>query len=79
MKKKKPKQGGNRSGAGRPMAYPGEGRSVRLSFSAPETLVKRLGMAAEQVGQSQSAIVVAGLRAILSQSTDRLADTLRGK
>jgi hypothetical protein len=59
---------------GRPVSYPGEGRAVRLSFSAPESLANRLSAASEQVGQSQSAIVVAGLRAILSQTPDRLAE-----
>ncbi len=58
---------------GRPAAYPGEGRAVRLSFSAPESLAKRLGVAADQLGLTQSAVVVAGLRSILSQTPDRLA------
>lgn len=63
---------------GRKPSYPGEGLAVRLSFSAPETLVKRLSAASEQVGQSQSAIVVAGLRAILSQTPDRLREQCGG-
>ena len=64
---------------GRKPAYPGEGLAVRLSFSAPATLVDRLAVASEQTGHSQSAIVVAGLRSILSQSPDRLQDAVAGK
>lgn len=73
MAKHKVKRGGKRNGAGRPMAYPGDGRAVRVSFSAPPGLAARLDTAADQIGKSRSAIVVAGLEQILSQSPDRLA------
>ena len=76
MKKAKPKK---KPGAGRPESYPGEGLAVRRSYSAPVQLANRLRVAAEQVGVTESAIVVAGLRSILSQSTDRLADAVRGQ
>jgi hypothetical protein len=79
MKKTKAKHGGKRQAAGRKPAYPGEGPAIRLSFSAPQSVVKRLGVAAEQLDVSQSAIVLAGLRAILSQSTDRLQDAVAAR
>lgn len=69
--------GGKRPGSGRKPAYPGEGLAVRRSFSAPAALASRLTVAAEQVGCSESTIVVAGLRQILDQSPDRLQDVLR--
>ena len=78
MAKRKEKQPPRAETRGRKPAYPGEGMAVRLSFSAPATLVDRLQVAAEQTGHSQSAIVVAGLRAILSQSPDRLRDAVAG-
>jgi hypothetical protein len=64
---------------GRPASYPGEGRAVRLSFSAPESIAERLTAAVEQIGVSQSAIVLAGLRQILSQSPDRLRDAVAAR
>lgn len=67
------KKGGRRTGAGRPEAYPGEGRAVRRSFSAPESLAHRLRAAAQQIGATESAVVVAAVRAALAQSPDRLA------
>ena len=78
MAKRNEKQSPRAETRGRKPAYPGEGLAVRLSFSAPATLVDRLAAAAEQTGHSQSAIVVAGLRSILSQSPDRLRDAVAG-
>jgi hypothetical protein len=79
MAKRKGKQPPRAETRGRKPAYPGEGRAVRSAFSAPESLIRRLETAAEQTGMSQSAIVVAGLRSILSQSPDRLRDAVAGR
>ena len=67
MGKKQQKHGGKRGGSGRKPAYPGEGRAVRRSFSLPESVLTRLSVAADSTGVSQSAIVLAGLRAVLDR------------
>ena len=79
MAKRKGKQPPRAETRGRKPAYPGEGLAVRLSFSAPQTIANRQAAAADQTGHSQSAIVVAGLRSILSQSPDRLRDAVAGR
>jgi metal-responsive CopG/Arc/MetJ family transcriptional regulator len=63
-------------GRGQPLKY---GQAcVQVSVSMPPELEKRLDCASEQTGQSRSAIVVAGLRAILSQTPDRLREQIGG-
>ena len=66
---------------GKPRKYgPSDGQICRpLSVSVPAELIDRLELAADQVGIGRSAIVVAGLRSILSQSPDRLRDALAGR
>ena len=65
---------------GKPRKYgPGsDGLCRHVGISMPSGLIARLASAAEQTGHSQSAIVVAGLRTILSQSTERLRDAVAG-
>lgn len=77
MAKRKENHGGKRSGAGRPPSYGSAGRAVRCSFSAPEKVAERLGVAARQIGASQSQVVLAGLLGLLELSPDRLADEVR--
>jgi hypothetical protein len=72
------KRGGKRANAGRKLADPGGSPAVRVSVSMPAALSTRLDSAAEQTGQSRSAIVVAGLRQILSQTPDRLREQIGG-
>ena len=74
MANRKEKQGGKRNGAGRPS----EGKTARVSFSCQPELEKRLTVAAKQIGQSRSAIVVAAVESILEQSPDQLRDTVAG-
>ena len=75
MAKDKETRGGKRNGAGRPS----EGKTARVSFSCLPDLASQLDSAAKQTKLSKSAIVVAGLRAILSQSPDRLKDAVAGR
>ena len=68
--------GGKRDGAGRPLANPEQGPAVRVSVTMPPALARRLDAAARQIGRKhggRSAIVVAAVESILSQSPDRLA------
>lgn len=74
MAKHKEKRGGKRTGAGRPS----EGKTARMSFSCQPALEKRLSAAAKQTGLSRSAIVVAAVESILSQSPDRLREQCGG-
>jgi metal-responsive CopG/Arc/MetJ family transcriptional regulator len=81
MAKRKEKQGGKRNGAGRPLANPEQGKAVRVAVTMPPELFQRLDVAAKQIGRKaggRSAIVVAGLRAILSQTPDRLMEQIGG-
>ena len=66
---------------GKPRKYgPGtDGLCRHVGISMPAGLIDRLAAASEQTGHSQSAIVVAGLRAILSQTPDRLRDAVAGR
>lgn len=61
---------------GKPRKYgPGtDGLCRHVGISMPAGLIDRLDVAADQTGQSRSAIVVAGLRAILAQTPDRLRE-----
>ena len=74
---RKTKENAVKRGRGQPVKY-GE-PCVQVSVSMPPTLEKQLSAAADQTGQSRSAIVVAGLRSILSQSPDRLRDAVAGR
>ena len=65
-------------GVGKPRRYGSEVCQVR-GFALPPSIIKRLAVAAEQADVSQSAIVVAGLRSILSQPPDRLRDAVAGR
>jgi hypothetical protein len=65
------------SNCGRPMKY-GNEYCARMTFSIPSDLRDRLVRASKQTGLSVSAIVVAGLRAILSQTPDRLREQIGG-
>ena len=66
---------------GKPRKYgPGtDGLCRHVGISMPAGLIDRLAAAAEQTGHSQLAIVVAGLRSILSQSPDRLREQCGGR
>jgi hypothetical protein len=79
MAKTKEKPATNsRNKGGKPRKYgPSDGQICRpLSVSVPAELIDRLELAANQVGIGRSAIVVAGLRAILSQTPDRLKEQI---
>ncbi len=68
--------GKSKAKLGRPEAYPGEGRAVRLSFSTSAAVADRLETAVKQTGASRSAIVDAAVRQILARSPDRLANAV---
>ena len=71
--------GKSKAKLGRPEAYPGEGRAVRLSFSTSAAIAERLESAVKQTGTSRSAIVDAAVRQILAQSRDRLRDSVAAR
>jgi metal-responsive CopG/Arc/MetJ family transcriptional regulator len=73
---RKTKENAVKRGRGQPLKY--DKPCVQVSVSMPPALEKRLSDVADQTGQSRSAIVVAGLRAILSQSPDRLREQIGG-
>ena len=80
---KKPKENtasSQKKNRGKPRKYgPGtDGLCRHVGISMPAGLIDQLAAAAEQTGHSQSAIVVAGLRSILSQTPDRLRDAVAG-
>ena len=68
------KRGGKRANAGRKLASPDGLPAVRVSVSMPAALSARLDHAAAQTGIGRSAIVVAAVESILSQSPDRLRE-----
>ena len=81
MKKKSAEignRGGKRDGAGRKQSNPG-GPAVRVSVSMPAMTSARLDYTVGQTGISRSAIVVAALEEILSQSPDRLRDAVAAR
>ena len=66
--------------SGKPRKYgPGKAGLCRhIGISMPAGLCDRLATAAKQVDTSRSAIVVAAVEAILSQSPDRLREQCGG-
>ena len=62
---KKKTHGGKRKGAGRPLAYEGEGRAVPVVASVPERLVERLDALAEKRSWNRSRAVTEAIRQLL--------------
>jgi len=62
MVKKKTTHGGKRPGAGRPLAYKGEGKAVPVVASVPERLVKKLDTIAAGLGWNRSKAVTEAIR-----------------
>jgi hypothetical protein len=79
MAKRKEKQPPRAETRGRKPAYPGDGPAERVSFSLPPSLCRRIETAADQIDVTRSAIVVAAVETILSQSPDRLRDAVAGR
>ena len=80
-KRKENAVSGPKKNSGKPRKYgPGKAGLCRhVGVSMPAGLYDRRAIAAQQTKQSRSAIVVAAVESILSQSPDRLRDALAGR